>query len=220
MPSEKKFPPTADELLTLEPFVGLGPAAIRLPATPADLEHAWNVLGACEFVGFDTEARPTFDKGEVSTGPDVVQFATATEAFIFQLHRAQVVDMVKRLLVAAAIVKVGFGLGQDQQQLLRRLGVRAMPLLDLDVVFRQRGYARTLGVKGAVAVVLNRRLVKSRKVTTSNWSHRQLKPNQLLYAANDAHAALRVLHALGMPRASLPVWQHGEAPEGGNRRST
>ena len=213
MHPEKNLPPSKEQLLLLEPFVGLGLEAVHLPTTPAELEHAWRVLTACEFVGFDTEARPTFDKGAVSSGPDVVQFATASEAFVFQLHHAPAIDTVMRLLVAPGTVKAGFGLWQDQQQLQRRLGVRAMPLLDLDLVFRRQGYPRTLGVKGAIAVVFGRRLVKSRKMTTSNWSSRQLKPNQLLYAANDAYAALRVLQALDLARKDLPVWADGQAPQ-------
>jgi len=39
--------------------------------------------------------------------------------------------------------------------------------------------------------------IKSRKATTSNWAHPRLSESQLLYAANDAWAALRIYRALG-----------------------
>jgi len=55
-----------------------------------------------------------------------------------------------------------------------------------------------MGVRGAVAVMFNQRFLKSRKATTSNWANVQLSESQLLYAANDAYAALRVFHALGL----------------------
>jgi hypothetical protein len=42
-------------------------------------------------------------------------------------------------------------------------------------------------------------------VTTSNWSQPQLTPQQMLYAANDAYAALKVLEALGLTREDLPI---------------
>lgn len=210
---EKRYPPAKADMLQLEPFVGLRMESILMPVSRADLDRAWDVLSPSEYVGFDTESRPTFNKGEVSSGPDVVQFATASEAFVFQLGHAQCCETVRRLLVWPSTVKVGFGLGQDQEQLLRRLGVRAMPLLDLDVIFRQRGYARTLGVKSAVAVMFDRRLMKSKRVTTSNWSLRRLAPAQLLYAANDAYAALRVLQSLELPREHLPVWPDGKPPQ-------
>ena len=53
--------------------------------------------------------------------------------------------------------------------------------------------------------MLKRRFAKSRSATTSNWSQTQLTPQQKLYAANDAYAALKVLEALGLPREDLPV---------------
>jgi ribonuclease D len=42
----------------------------------------------------------------------------------------------------------------------------------------------------------NRKLLKSKSITTSNWAARELTERQLLYAANDAYAALRVFHAM------------------------
>jgi ribonuclease D len=59
--------------------------------------------------------------------------------------------------------------------------------------------------------VFKQRFAKSRHVTTSNWSQHQLTPQQLLYAANDAYAALKVLEALDLPREELPIM--GLAPE-------
>ena len=38
--------------------------------------------------------------------------------------------------------------------------------------------------------------IKSKKAATSNWSNLQLTEAQLVYAANDAYAALRVFQAL------------------------
>jgi ribonuclease D len=54
-------------------------------------------------------------------------------------------------------------------------------------------------VKAAVAVLFARRFLKSKRASTSNWSNRRLTEAQLLYAANDAWAALCVYHALGCP---------------------
>ena len=51
-------------------------------------------------------------------------------------------------------------------------------------------------MKSAVALVFGQRFVKSRKATTSNWANSVLTPQQLQYAANDAHASLLVYQAL------------------------
>jgi ribonuclease D len=53
-----------------------------------------------------------------------------------------------------------------------------------------------MGVRAAVAALFNRRFIKSRKASTSNWASANLSNAQLLYAANDAWAALRVWQAL------------------------
>ena len=71
-------------------------------------------------------------------------------------------------------------------------------MFDIDSEFRRRGYRKSVGVKTAVALVFDRRFIKSRKATTSNWANRQLTDAQLRYAANDAYAAIRVFDALGL----------------------
>ncbi len=210
-PPKPKAPDKAD-LLDLPPFAALSLSQVRAPTQDDALAAAWADLRAQRFIGFDTESKPTFAKGEVSGGPDVVQFATASTAYVFQLRHAASLDLVRQVLAERGVVKVGFGLGQDQQQLRQRLGACAQPLLDLDVVFRRQGYQRTIGIKSAVAILFNQRFVKSKRVTTSNWAQHPLEPRQLLYAANDAWVALQVLHALGLDEYQLPVWADGEPP--------
>ena len=106
-------------------------------------------------------------------------------------------EVVGRLLSSAAITKAGFGLGDDRKRIVSKLGVDPAAVLDLNTVFWRNGYRRDMGVKGAVAVMFNQRFIKSRKATTSNWANPRLSEAQLVYAANDAYAALRVHQALG-----------------------
>jgi len=73
-------------------------------------------------------------------------------------------------------------------------------VLELNTVFRERGYRKDMGVKGAVAVLFNQRFIKSKKAATSNWANPRLTEAQLVYAANDAYAAIRVFEALGLSR--------------------
>jgi ribonuclease D len=48
------------------------------------------------------------------------------------------------------------------------------------------------------ALLFNQRFIKSKKAATSNWANARLSEAQLVYAANDAYAAIRVWHALGL----------------------
>ena len=60
---------------------------------------------------------------------------------------------------------------------------------------RGQGHRGTVGAKIAVAHFFGQRLHKSKKVGTSNWAAPRLSERQLLYAANDAHVALKIYRA-------------------------
>ncbi len=190
--------PSKEEIALLEPFERLGPDRIELVHSPQHAERALAELARAGAWGFDTESKPTFRKDEVSHGPHVVQLATLDRAWVFQLHDPDCRALTAQALAHPGAVKAGFGLGDDRKRITEKLGVDPQGVLDLNTIFRERGYRKDMGVRGAVAVLFNRRFIKSRKVTTSNWALPRLTEAQLIYAANDAWAALRVYHALGL----------------------
>jgi ribonuclease D len=201
----KKTAPSKDEIALLEPFVGLTLAHIHVPASRDEFAAATAKIKAAGTVGFDTESKPTFVTGDVSEGPHVVQFALHDRAYLFQLHQAAGHPFLLDLLQSEQLLKVGFGLKSDRGHIRTRLGVHFGGVVDLNTVFSMDGYHREMGVRAAVGLVLKQRFAKSRHVTTSNWSQPQLTPQQMLYAANDAYAALKVLEALRLPRTELPI---------------
>jgi len=190
--------PAPEEIALLEPFERIGVDHIAVVATEQDAERAASALVLAPVWGFDTESRPTFVAGEASDGPHVIQFATHESVFLFQLHDPDCRAIAGDLLARPDIVKAGFGLHDDKRRITRKLGVEPQSVLDLDTVFRQRGYRRQMGIKTAVAVLFEKRYLKSKRAATSNWAQKQLTPAQILYAANDAWAALRVYEALGL----------------------
>lgn len=188
--------PDKEQIALLDPFERLGLDRIALIHSPAQAEQACRELARVPHWGFDTESKPTFRKDEVSDGPHIVQLATLDKAWVFQLHDRDCRAMVAELLALRGITKAGFGLGDDRKRITTKLGVEPADVLELNTVFRQRGYRREMGVKGAVAVLFNQRFIKSKKATTSNWANPRLTEAQLVYAANDAWAAIRVFYAL------------------------
>ena len=171
---------------------------IQLVATPAQAANALQALEGATVLGFDTESKPTFAKNELSTGPHIVQLSTLDKAWIFQLEDADCRRAVGTLLESPTIIKAGFGLGDDRKRIVHKLGVDLQGVLDLNAVFREKGYRKDMGVRGAVAVVFNKRFIKSKKAATSNWANQDLTEAQLVYAANDAYAAMRVYAALSL----------------------
>jgi ribonuclease D len=190
--------PVPEEIALLEPFERIGLDRIAVVATGAEAELAASALVLADVWGFDTESRPTFEVGQASEGPHVIQLATLEAVFIFQLHDPHCRAVAGELLARQGIVKAGFGLRDDKRRITHKLGVEPQDVLDLDTVFRSRGYRKQVGVKAAVALLFEKRYLKSKRAATSNWSQRRLSESQLLYAANDAWAALRVYHALGL----------------------
>ena len=188
----REVAPTKEEIAALAPFDGLAIDRVRVPATLEDFEAAAIAIRAAGVVGFDTESKPLFDVGAVGDGPHVVQFATPTEAFVFQVHRAVGLPVLKDLLRSPDVRKVGFGLRSDLAFIRNKFGVELAEVVDLNDVFRGAGFRSSIGVRAAIAILFDRRFLKSKRQTTSNWALPRLDDKQLLYAANDAWAALRV----------------------------
>ncbi len=195
MTPHKSIPHKSD-IAELEPFDGLGLESIYVVTEERQAEIALNELMGAGLVGFDTESKPTFHRGQVSEGPHVLQFATVEKAYIFQSHCAESHPAIVELLSSTELTKIGFGLGGDLHQISLRFGIRPGSIVDLDRSFKQLGYRNAVGAKSAVAMLFNRKFLKSKSTTTSNWAKKELTERQLLYAANDAFAAIKVYHAL------------------------
>lgn len=196
--------PNKDEIASLPPFPLLGLDRITLVNSAQAARDASLALLEHPHWGFDTESKPTFMKDQISDGPHVVQLAISHHAWVFQLHDPACRDVVSELLGHAEHTKAGFGLRDDRQRIRAKLGVYAPNVLDLNHLFREKGYRKDMGVKAAVAVLFGQRFAKSKKAATSNWAARQLSDSQILYAANDAWAAALVHQAL-MAGTSTPA---------------
>ena len=190
--------PDKEAIALLPPFERLGLDRITLVNTGKQATLAYDALVAAQAWGFDTESKPTFKVGEISDGPHVLQLSTRDQAWVFQLHDPDCRAIAADLLARGGIAKAGFGLGDDRKRIIQKLGIEPEGILELNAVFHARGYRKDMGVKGAVAVLFNQRFQKSKKAATSNWANTRLSESQLVYAANDAYAAICVWEALGL----------------------
>lgn len=190
--------PDKESIALLPPFERLGLDRITLVNTGKQAALAYDALVVARTWGFDTESKPTFKVGESSDGPHVLQLATREQAWVFQLHDPDCRVVAADLLARSGIAKAGFGLGDDRKRIIQKLGIEPEGILELNAVFHARGYRKDMGVKGAVAVLFNQRFQKSKKAATSNWANPRLSESQLVYAANDAYAAICVWEALGL----------------------
>ena len=176
-------------------YAGIPLDRISLVVSESLAEEALAALIAADAIGFDTESKPTFLKGEVSTGPHLVQLAADSKAYLFPVAPRYDTRALKAVLESPKVLKIGFGLGNDHSVLKSRLDIAASNVLDLGEVLRGPGHRGTVGAKVAVAHFFGQKLQKSKKIGTSNWSNAHLSERQLLYAANDAHVALMLYRA-------------------------
>ena len=155
---------------------------VCLVTTPQDRARALADLRQEGVVGFDTETRPAFRKGE-SHLPCLVQAATASTVYLFQLRRLDLLQILAELLAAPRIVKTGVGLAFDLRSLKRVLPFTEKNVLDLGVVARRCGLDQT-GLRNLAGIFLGFRIPKGTR--TSNWAAAQLSAQQIAYAATDA----------------------------------
>ncbi len=194
--------PSKAEIALMAPFVGLTLAQIHVPQSHDEFTAASKAIMAAGVVGFDTESKPTFSVGEVSSGPHLVQFALPDKAYLFQMHHSEAHPFLRDLLQSAQLIKAGFGLKSDSGHIYAKLGIKMHGVIDLNAVFSKDGYQKEIGVRTAVGLMFGQRFAKSKHATTSNWARHELTSQQLLYAANDAYGALKVYEAL---QASLGI---------------
>lgn len=186
------LPPDAQEVLP--PYDGIRLSSVRMVKSAADAAEALAAMLRADVLGFDTESKPTFQKGEVSTGPHLVQLATDDIAYLFQIGAIPGVletNVLKAVLESPDILKVGFGLLDDIKRLRSKLGIETANVLDLSTAMR-RNEKNPLGAKTAVARHFGQALQKSKRITTTNWAMPRLSDKQILYAADDAHVALKL----------------------------
>lgn len=195
--------PSKVEVAGMPPFVGLALECIHVLKTAAHFKAARAEMQMHSFIGFDTETKPTFQADEIRDGPHLVQIALPDKAFIVHINETTPLDFLRYVVESESLVKVGFGLKSDRGPLRRKLGLRLDSTVELTQVLRMLRFKQALGVKAAVSVVFGQRLHKPKNVTLSDWSLPRLGQKQLIYAANDAYAALRIFQELGSPTAAI-----------------
>ncbi|OAL78061.1 3'-5' exonuclease [Acinetobacter terrae] len=151
-------------------------------------------LKSCALLGFDTESKPTFAKGEVSTGPHLIQLASQNKAYLFQIN-PEILEFLKPVFENRDQVKVGFGLKNDAH-LFRKKGIELNSVIELSKCFSTFGFPNPMGLKNAMALLFQLNFPKSKKISTSNWARKILTLPQIQYAAADAYAPVLVFEEL------------------------
>ncbi|MCA1944767.1 MAG: 3'-5' exonuclease domain-containing protein 2 [Desulfovibrio sp.] len=187
------IPPEAINALPLTRYEG----PVHVFPDAGDLDAAISDLIAEPVIGFDTERRPTFRKGQ-NFPLSLLQLATANAVYLFQLCRMNVPTILESLMSDPGTVKTGVAVHDDVRELREVLRFDAAGFVDLGQVARVHNLP-TCGLRNLAANFLGIRI--SKKERCSNWGRESLTPQQIAYAATDAWAS-REIH-LRMQAAKL-----------------
>ena len=155
---------------------------IHIIQTAEQAKKACAILMKEKVLGFDTETRPAFNKGQ-SYLPSLLQMAGRKVVYLFQLSKCGLTDSIINLLSIDDIIKSGVAINQDLIELQQISNFEPAGFIDLGDIARSKGLPHH-GLRGLAAYLLNFRISKSGR--TSNWSANQLTKKQIKYAATDA----------------------------------
>ena len=182
---------TKEQIRELPVYKGVDLDNIIVVSNKEEAIDAVSELMQYSVLGFDTESKPTFKKGEVSSGPHLIQLSCLSKTFIFPSLFPDVISEVAKVLANSNIKKVGFGLSDDKKALINKFSIKVENTVELSSKVKNfTGVKQNVGARAAVAMLFGQRLTKSAQ--TSNWAAFPLQDYQLLYAANDSYSALCV----------------------------
>jgi ribonuclease D len=155
---------------------------VHLLGSPSHFERALEELRRESVIGFDTETRPAFQRGE-SYLPSLVQFATAQAVYLLQVQHGDYSHAMREIFSSEEMIKVGVSVRDDLRDLKNLFEFEENAVVDLGKLANRHGLKQT-GVRNLAGIFLGVRIPKGAK--TTNWAARRLTPKQITYAATDA----------------------------------
>lgn len=175
-------------LLPIEDFTG----KIVLIETIEAADKAVEILSKYTCVGFDTETRPSFRKGQ-RYKISLMQIATEDTCFLFRLNYIDIPDSLKDFLRSKKTLKVGLSLRDDFGAIRKRVDIEPLNFLDLQNYVGKFGI-EDFSLQKIYAILFQKKISKGQRLT--NWEAEILTEPQQKYAALDAWACLRIYNLL------------------------
>jgi ribonuclease D len=174
--------------LPLQSFSG----KIVLVTEPSSLDKVLNEVRKHSVVGFDTETRPSFKKGEVYKVA-LIQLAIPKKVFLIRVNHTGLTKEIANILESESIIKAGVGIRDDVKALHKIGRFKASGFVELSAMAKEADL-EVESVKKLAALLLGFRISKGAQ--TSNWETERLAQRQLEYAATDAWVCLEIYNRL------------------------
>lgn len=160
--------------------------------TKEDTDKAVDYLLRYPIVGFDTETRPSFKKGQ-RYKISLMQISTEDSCFLFRLNHIGIPESLEKFLHSEGTMKIGLSLRDDFGAIRKRTDIEPANFLDL------QNFVGKFGIEDAslqkiYAILFNKKISKGQRLT--NWEADILTESQKKYAALDAWACLKIYNLL------------------------
>jgi len=177
---------TKEELseLPLKHFEG----TIHVIDTSKQAREAVERLSGCAVLGFDTETKPSFKKGQIHRVA-LLQLSTSDEAFLFRINHFDMPNEVLQVLADPNIVKAGAAIRDDIKALKQKRTFVPRGFVELQDQAKDLGI-NDFSLKKLAGIVLGIRISKAQQL--SNWDADELNEAQILYAATDAWVSYEI----------------------------
>lgn len=155
---------------------------IRLLNTAEEMQSAVAKLQSCTHLGFDTETRPAFKKGQYYP-PALIQLATQDCVYLFRISKVDTLDPILPLLESEEILKTGVAIKDDVKELRAMQDFTPGGFIEIADITVKLGYENR-GLRALAGLFMGGRISKAAQV--SNWARDELDKKQIRYAATDA----------------------------------
>lgn len=168
------------------------PGSIIVLENIPDALKALRYLNSCQAVGFDTETKPNFRKGQTNT-VSLIQISTSDQCFLFRINKLGFFQELRDFMESTDVLKIGLSLRDDFHVLHRIASFEPANFVDLQTVVKKY-HIVDASLQKIYGIIFGERISKSQRL--SNWEAAQLSHGQQVYASIDAWACLRIYHYL------------------------
>ena len=154
----------------------------------SQVKSAVVALRSAGMVGFDTETRPCFKRGERHNAA-LIQLSTYTDAFLFRINKTGIPNYLKAFLEDPDCIKAGLSTCDDFHQLTRLTDIHPDGFVELQQMVKEFEIT-DMSLQKIYAILFHQKISKNQQL--SNWEADQLTEAQQNYAAIDAWACLRI----------------------------
>lgn len=155
-------------------------------------DSAIQELNESQIIGFDTETRPSFKKGQCYNVA-LIQLATENSCFLFRTNEIGFPVKLIELLENPEILKVGLSIHDDFHNLRKVTEIEPSGFIDLQTFVKDYKIIDN-SLSKIYGVIFGERISKSQRL--SNWESSELTTPQQTYAALDAFACLKIYRYL------------------------